>query len=226
MESGGGRRAGLPAPSIPAMLGSTPPTAPAGPACPATSSSSSAGTPSLDAIAGVLDPTASGHGARINSFSDLAADPDTGRPVAALDRLDDTLAYRRAADEQGLDVFTLGEHHSQEFAVAGPAVVLATIAGQTGADPANGGVTVLSFLDAVRLYQDFAQLDLVSHGPAEIIAGRSAFAEPFERFGAPMAEYDELFGQKLTCSCACARSTDHLTAPRRPPRPSEFALRR
>jgi alkanesulfonate monooxygenase SsuD/methylene tetrahydromethanopterin reductase-like flavin-dependent oxidoreductase (luciferase family) len=133
----------------------------------------------------------------IISLSDLAADPETGRPVAALDRLDETLAYARAADQLGLDVFTLGEHHSHKFAVASPAVVLAAIAGQTERIRLSSGVTVLSALDPVRVYQDFAQLDLVSHGRAEIIAGRSAFAEPFALFGAPMGEYDELFREKL-----------------------------
>jgi alkanesulfonate monooxygenase SsuD/methylene tetrahydromethanopterin reductase-like flavin-dependent oxidoreductase (luciferase family) len=133
----------------------------------------------------------------IISRSDLAADPDTGGPGAALDRLDDTLAYARAAGELGLDVFTLGEHHSHKFAVASPAVVLATVAGQTERIRLTSGVTVLSALDPVRVYQDFTQLDLVSHGRAEIIAGRSAFAEPFALFGGPMAEYDELFREKL-----------------------------
>jgi alkanesulfonate monooxygenase SsuD/methylene tetrahydromethanopterin reductase-like flavin-dependent oxidoreductase (luciferase family) len=133
----------------------------------------------------------------IISLSDLAADPDTGRPVAALDRIDETLAYARAADKLGLDVFTLGEHHSHRFAVASPAVVLAAVAGQTERIRLTSGVTVLTALDPVRVWQDFAQLDLVSHGRAEIIAERSAFAEPFELFGAPMGEYDELFREKL-----------------------------
>ena len=74
----------------------------------------------------------------IISLSDLAVDPDTGRPVAALDRIDETLAYARAADELGLEVFTLGEQHT---------------------------------LDPVSVWQDFAQLDLISHGRAEIVAG-------------------------------------------------------
>jgi alkanesulfonate monooxygenase SsuD/methylene tetrahydromethanopterin reductase-like flavin-dependent oxidoreductase (luciferase family) len=94
-------------------------------------------------------------------------------------------------------VFTLGEHHSHKFAVASPAVVLAAIAGQTERIRLASGVTVLSALDPVRVWQDFAQLDLVSHGRAEVIAGRSAFAEPFALFGAPMGEYDELFREKL-----------------------------
>src|SRR3954452_11196204 len=131
------------------------------------------------------------------SLSDLAVDAQTGRSIAALDRIDDTLAYARAADELGLDVFTLGEHHSHKFAVASPAVVLGAIAGETERIRLTSGVTVLSALDPVRVYQDFAQLDLVSRGRAEIITGRSAFAEPFALFGAPMSEYDELFAEKL-----------------------------
>src|SRR3954449_2227149 len=133
----------------------------------------------------------------IISLSDLTPDPDTGRPVSALDRLDATLAYARAADDLGLDVFTLGEHHSHKFAVASPAVVLAAIAGQTERIRLTSGVTVLSALDPVRVYQDFAQLDLISHGRAEIIAGRRAAAGPFALFGAPMSEYYELFAEKL-----------------------------
>src|SRR3954465_1582562 len=133
----------------------------------------------------------------IISLSDLTADPHTGRPVAALDRLDATLAYAGAAAGLGLDVFSLGEHHSHKFAVASPAVVLAAIAGQTERIRLTSGVTVLSAPDPARVYQDFAGLAPPTHGRAEIIAGRSAFAEPFELFGAPMAEYDELFREKL-----------------------------
>jgi alkanesulfonate monooxygenase SsuD/methylene tetrahydromethanopterin reductase-like flavin-dependent oxidoreductase (luciferase family) len=94
-------------------------------------------------------------------------------------------------------VFALGEHHSHKFAIASPAVALAAIAGQTERIRLASGVTVLSALDPVRVYQDFAQLDLLSHGRAEIIAGRSAFAEPFALFGAPINEYDALFAEKL-----------------------------
>src|SRR5688500_18951252 len=111
----------------------------------------------------------------IISLSDLTADPRTGRRVAGLNRLDATLAHARAAAELGMDVFALGQHHSHTFAVASPAVVLAAIAAQTERIRLASGVTVLSALDPVPVYQDFAQLDLVSHGRAEVIAGRSAF---------------------------------------------------
>jgi alkanesulfonate monooxygenase SsuD/methylene tetrahydromethanopterin reductase-like flavin-dependent oxidoreductase (luciferase family) len=131
------------------------------------------------------------------SLGDITADPETGRRVSAAARIDATLAYARAADELGLDVFTVGEHHSHKFAVASPAVVLAAAAAQTARIRLTSGVTVLSALDPVRVYQDLAQLDLISKGRAEIIAGRNAFAEPFALFGAPMSEYDELFAEKL-----------------------------
>jgi alkanesulfonate monooxygenase SsuD/methylene tetrahydromethanopterin reductase-like flavin-dependent oxidoreductase (luciferase family) len=131
------------------------------------------------------------------SLSDLQADPETGRPGAPGARLDDTIAYARLADRLGLDMFALGEHHSPDFAVSSPAVVLAAIAAQTENIRLTSGVTVLSALDPVRVYQDFAQLDLLSRGRAEIIAGRSAFTEPFALFGAPLDDYDQLFAEKL-----------------------------
>src|SRR3954470_14968316 len=146
----------------------------------------------------------------IISLSDLTTDPHTGRPGAAVDRLDATLAYARAADELGLDVFALGEHHSHKFAVASPAVVLAAIAGQTERIRVTSGVTVLSALDPVRVYQDFAQLDLVSHSRAEIIAGRSAFAEPFALFGHRVEDYDALYAEKLDLLLRL-RDNDHVT---------------
>jgi uncharacterized protein YbjT (DUF2867 family) len=131
--------------------GSTPPTAPAGPAPPpATSSSSPAGRPRATSTRSPRFSTARrGRSIELGiiSLSDLTADPHTGRPVAAIDRLDATLAYARAADELGLDVFALGEHHSHKFAVASPAVALAAIAGQTERIRLASGVTVLSALD-------------------------------------------------------------------------------
>ena len=114
-----------------------------------------------------------------------------------MDRIDDTLGYARLADRLGGDVFVLGEHHSPQFAVSSLAVALAAIAGQTERIRLTSGVTVLSVLDPARVYQDYAQLDLVSHGRAEITAGRSAFVEPFALFGARIDQYDQLFAEKL-----------------------------
>lgn len=133
----------------------------------------------------------------ILSLSDLQTSPDTGQPVTAAQRVADTIDSAVLADQLGLDMFALGEHHSLDFAVSSPAVVLAAIAARTQKIGLTSAVTVLSALDPVRVYQDFAQLDLVSGGRAEIIAGRSAFTEPFALFGQRLDEYDALFAEKL-----------------------------
>lgn len=133
----------------------------------------------------------------ILSLSDLQLDPATALPVPALRRIDEITDYAVLADRLGLDVFALGEHHSLDFAVSSPAVVLAAAAAKTSSIRLTSAVTVLSALDPVRVYQDFATLDLVSHGRAEIIAGRSAFLEPFALFGERLEDYDALFAEKI-----------------------------
>ncbi len=112
-------------------------------------------------------------------------------------RIRDIVDYGVAADQAGLDVFGVGEHHTARFAVSSPAVVLAAVAARTSSITLTSAVSVLSVLDPVRLYQDFAQLDLVSGGRAEITAGRSAYAEPFEIFGVDQQRYDDVFTEKL-----------------------------
>jgi alkanesulfonate monooxygenase SsuD/methylene tetrahydromethanopterin reductase-like flavin-dependent oxidoreductase (luciferase family) len=125
------------------------------------------------------------------TFADLAA------AVSPRERIRDIVDYGAHADETGLDVFGVGEHHTPRFAVSSPAVVLAAVAARTSAITLSSAVSVLSVLDPVRLHQDFAQLDLVSGGRAEITAGRSAYAEPFEIFGVPQEKYDAVFDEKL-----------------------------
>ncbi|WP_282824642.1 LLM class flavin-dependent oxidoreductase [Gulosibacter sediminis] len=120
-----------------------------------------------------------------------------GSGDTAQSRMDDIIGYGIEAERRGLDVFGIGEHHSRQFAVSSPAVVHAAIAQVTSRITLTTTATVLSFLDPVRVYQDFATLDLVSHGRAEIIAGRSAFAEPFALFGEDPATLDDLFAEKL-----------------------------
>jgi alkanesulfonate monooxygenase SsuD/methylene tetrahydromethanopterin reductase-like flavin-dependent oxidoreductase (luciferase family) len=115
----------------------------------------------------------------------------------AHERVEDAIRYARLADRLGLDVFALGEHHAPEFAVSSPAVVLAAVAARTSAIRLTSGVTVLPVLDPVRVYEDFAQLDLVSGGRAELTVGRSAFTEPFPLFGQRLEDYDALFAEKL-----------------------------
>ncbi|GAA2526149.1 luciferase [Winogradskya humida] len=101
------------------------------------------------------------------------------------------------ADELGLDVFGLGEHHSRDFVVSSPVPVLAAVAARTTRIRLTSGVTVLSALDPVRVHQDFATLDLISGGRAEITVGRSAYPEPFALFGVDINDYDEVFTEKL-----------------------------
>jgi alkanesulfonate monooxygenase SsuD/methylene tetrahydromethanopterin reductase-like flavin-dependent oxidoreductase (luciferase family) len=133
----------------------------------------------------------------IVSLSDIQTDPRTGQPIPAGRRLAEIIGYAELADTLGLDVFGLGEHHGAEFAVSSPAVVLAAIAVRTAAIRLTSAVTVLSALDPVRVYEDFATLDLISDGRAEMIVGRSAFVEPFDLFGIDTADYDAIFAEKL-----------------------------
>src|SRR3954470_7493036 len=146
----------------------------------------------------------------ILSLSDLQTSLDTSQPVSALERTDDIIGYAVLADKLGLDLFALGEHHTLDFAVSSPAVVLAAIAARTQRIRLTSAVTVLSVLDPVRVYQDFAQLDLISHGRSEVIAGRSAFVEPFALFGANPADYDALFAEKLDLLLHLSRAS-HVT---------------
>jgi alkanesulfonate monooxygenase SsuD/methylene tetrahydromethanopterin reductase-like flavin-dependent oxidoreductase (luciferase family) len=131
------------------------------------------------------------------TLSDLQRDPATGRRVEPRRRLAETLRYAELADTLGLDVFGVGEHHSADFAVPSPAVVLAAIATRASSIRLTSAVTVLSVLDPVRVYEDFATLDLLSGGRAELIVGRSAFAEPFALFGVDLDDYDAAFDEKL-----------------------------
>lgn len=117
--------------------------------------------------------------------------------VSLSERVGDIVDFGAHADAAGLDVFGVGEHHTPRFAVSSPAVLLAAIAARSSSITLTSAVSVLSVLDPVRLYQDFAQLDLVSGGRAEITAGRSAYAEPFEIFGVPANEYEAVFDEKL-----------------------------
>lgn len=101
------------------------------------------------------------------------------------------------ADQLGLDVFGVGEHHRPDFAVSSPAVVLAAAAERTKQIRLTSAVTVLSSDDPVRVFQDFSTLDLLSGGRAEIMAGRGSFIESFPLFGYDLGDYDELFAEKL-----------------------------
>jgi probable LLM family oxidoreductase len=131
------------------------------------------------------------------TFAETTIDPDTGRRTSARQRLKDLLEEVELADQLGLDVYGVGEHHRPDFASSAPAVVLAAAAMRSNRIRLTSAVTVLSSDDPVRVFQDFATLDLISGGRAEIMAGRGSFIESFPLFGYDLAEYDELFEEKL-----------------------------
>jgi probable LLM family oxidoreductase len=133
----------------------------------------------------------------IYHFGELTPDPVTHVPPGPGRRLRELIEQASAADGAGLDVFAVGEHHRSDFAVSSPAVVLAAMAENTRNIKLSSAVTVLSSDDPVRVFQQFATLDLISGGRAEIIAGRGSFIESFPLFGYELTDYDKLFADKL-----------------------------
>src|SRR4051812_15387791 len=146
----------------------------------------------------------------IYTFAEMTPDPRTGRTVTPAERLRDLVEEIELADQVGLDVYGVGEHHRPEFAVSAPAVVLAAAAGRTTRIRLTSAVSVLSSDDPVRVFQDFATLDLLSGGRAEIMAGRGSFIESFPLFGYDLDDYDELFADKLDLLLAL-REREHVT---------------
>jgi probable LLM family oxidoreductase len=131
------------------------------------------------------------------TFVETRRDPETGEPVDVDKSFADVIEQIELADRVGLDVFGLGEHHRPDYAVSAPAVALAAAAARTKRIRLTSAVTVLSSDDPVRVYQQFATLDLISNGRAEIMAGRGSFIESFPLFGFDLEDYDELFAEKL-----------------------------
>ena len=131
------------------------------------------------------------------TFADLYEDPDTRQPVAPERRMRELLEEVRLADEVGLDVFGIGEHHRADYLVSSPTTALAAAAAQTERIRLSSAVTVLSSEDPVRVFQQFSTVDLISGGRAEIMAGRGSFTESFPLFGQDLQDYDELFAEKL-----------------------------
>jgi probable LLM family oxidoreductase len=136
-------------------------------------------------------------------------DPAAGA-AGARERLRQLVEQASLAEEVGLDVVAVGEHHRPDFAVSSPAVVLAALAEKTSRVRLSSAVTVLSSDDPVRVYQDFATVDLLSGGRAEIMAGRGSFTESFPLFGQDLDDYDELFAEKLELLLA-VRSSERVT---------------
>ncbi|PZM08034.1 LLM class flavin-dependent oxidoreductase [Rhizobium tubonense] len=131
------------------------------------------------------------------TFAELSADPLTGITTSAGVRLQELLEQVRLADEVGLDVFGIGEHHRSDFAISSPAVVLAAAAALTKRIKLTSAATVLGSDDPVRVYEQFALLDLVSKGRAEIMVGRGTFIESFRLFGPDLINYEGSFSEKL-----------------------------
>lgn len=131
------------------------------------------------------------------TLGDLVPDPYNGKSISSEQRLKEIIEAAKLADEAGLDLFGVGEHHRLDFAVSSPPVVLAAIAQVTKRIKLLSTTTVLSTIDPVRLFEDFATLDLLSNGRAEIMAGRGAFLESFPLFGFNIDDYDELFSENM-----------------------------
>ncbi len=133
----------------------------------------------------------------IYTFVDRTPDPQTGQTISAAQRLADLLEEVELADQVGLDVFAVGEHHRPEYVASAPAVILGAAAARTKNIRLSSAVTVLSSDDPVRVFQQFSTVDLLSGGRAEIMAGRGSFIESFPLFGYSLDDYDSLFSEKL-----------------------------
>lgn len=127
----------------------------------------------------------------------MTPDAHTGKLISPAQRLHNLLETVELADQVGLDVFALGEHHRPDFVSSSPAVILAAAAARTQSIRLSSAVTVLSSDDPVRVFQAFASLDLIAEGRAEIMAGRGSFIESFPLFGYDLHDYDDLFAEKL-----------------------------
>jgi probable LLM family oxidoreductase len=133
----------------------------------------------------------------IDSFVENTSDPVSGLTQDPAERMRDLLEEIELADQVGLDSFGLGEHHRPEYLSSSPAIILAAAAARTKRIRLTSAVTVLSSADPVRVFQDFATVDLISQGRAEIIVGRGSFIESYPLFGFDLNNYDELFAEKL-----------------------------
>lgn len=133
----------------------------------------------------------------ISMFGDLAFDETTQKFQSPQQRLHEMMEEVKLADEVGLDVFGIGEHHRPDFAVSAPEIILAAAATLTKNIKLTSSVTVLSSVDPVRTYQNFSTVDLLSNGRAEITVGRGSFTESFPLFGYDLDHYSELFVEKL-----------------------------
>ena len=146
----------------------------------------------------------------IYTFAELQEDPLDGHMISPQQRMRDLLEEAELAEQVGLDVFGVGEHHRPDLIVSAPAVVLAAVGARTQTIRLTSAVSVISSDDPVRVFQDFATLDLLSDGRAEIMAGRGSFVESFPLFGYDLNDYDDLFAEKLQLLMKL-RDDEHVT---------------
>jgi probable LLM family oxidoreductase len=144
----------------------------------------------------------------IDSFAAILPDPATGQLPSPTDRMAELIEEVVVADRVGLDVFGIGEHHRGEFLDSAPTVILAAAAARTSRIRLTSAVTVLSAADPVRVFQEFATLDLISKGRAELVVGRGSFIEAYPLFGLDTRHYDELFAEKLDLFLKLGEATD------------------
>jgi probable LLM family oxidoreductase len=133
----------------------------------------------------------------LHNFIERSTHPVSGHMLSPAQRMAEAIEEIALADEVGLDVYGVGEHHREEFVASAPAVILAAAAARTKRIKLTSTVTVLSSDDPVRVFQQFATLDLISNGRAEITAGRGSFIESFPLFGYDLNDYHDLFAEKL-----------------------------
>jgi probable LLM family oxidoreductase len=143
----------------------------------------------------------------IDSFAAAISDPAQGLQITPGERLRNLVDEIELADQVGLDIFGVGEHHRPEFLDSAPSVILAAAASRTKSIRLTSAVTVISAADPVRVFQEFATLDLLSQGRAEIVAGRGSFIEAYPLFGLKLEDYDSLFAEKLDLLLAIRDNT-------------------
>lgn len=145
----------------------------------------------------IIEPQHKAFELGLYSFAELTPDPQTNAVISPAERLRNLIETIELADQVGLDVFGIGEHHRPDFVASAPIPILAMAAARTKHIRLTSAVTVLSSDDPVRVFQSFATLDLLSNGRAEIMAGRGSFIESFPLFGYDLKDYDALFAEKL-----------------------------
>ena len=154
----------------------------------------------------------------IDSFVSEVVEPATGRRVGPAERIEHLLEEIEVAERSGLHSFGIGEHHRSEYYDSAPAVILAAAAARTQRIRLGSAVTVLSAADPVRVFQQFATLDLISRGRIDLVVGRGSFTEAFPLFGLDLADYDTLFAEKLELLLRIRDSTEVTWSGRhRPP---------